>query len=462
MRNIFTLLIFLNISFVFSQEISSILSLEEYLGYVKKYHPIVKQSQLITTDSEAKLLKARGAFDPKIEVDYNRKKFKETEYYDKLNTTFKIPTWYGIELKANYENNDGVFLNPELNTPENGLYSAGFSIPLAKNLLTNKRMATLKQAKFYKKLAQAKQQLVVNDILYEAITVYFNWLKNYNAKLIYEDYLANAKIRFENVKSSFIAGDKPAIDTLEANINYKNRVLDLEKSKIGYIKSKLELSNYLWLENNLPVELETSIKPDLNTLTTIDVVLSSSVLNIQSDFIKNHPKIQELNAKRDILITDKRLKKNNLLPTIDLEYNFLTTEYNTTNSLNTANYKSGLHINFPLFLRKERADLKLAKLKLKDTEYTITATEVTLKNKIESLKKEIESYNTQHSILNELVKDNKKIVTSEERKFILGEGSLFLVNYREVKFIESQLKNIDIEYLLLKTKSNLLRTLGNL
>ncbi|RKR13094.1 outer membrane protein TolC [Maribacter vaceletii] len=462
MRKIFTLLIFLNISFVFSQEISSILSLEEYLGYVKKYHPIVKQSQLITTNSEAKLLKARGAFDPKIEVDYNRKKFKETEYYDKLNTTFKIPTWYGIELKANYENNDGAFLNPEFNTPNNGLYSAGFSIPLAKNLLTNKRMATLKKAKSYNKLAQAKQQLVVNDILYEAISVYYNWLKNYNAKLIYEDYLANANIRFNNVKSSFMAGDKPAIDTLEAKINYKNRVLDLEKSKINYIKSKLELSNYLWLENNLPVELETTIKPDINTLNTIDTVLNSSVLNIQNDIIKNHPKIQELNAKRDILITDKRLKKNNLLPTIDLEYNFLTTEYNTTNSLNTANYKSGLSINFPLFLRKERADLKLAKLKLKDTEYTITATEVSLKNKIESLEKEIESYTTQHSILKELVKDNKKFVKSEERKFILGEGSLFLVNYREVKFIESQLKNIDIEYLLLKTKSNLLRTLGNL
>ncbi|PHO00808.1 transporter, partial [Rhodobacteraceae bacterium 4F10] len=42
------------------------LSLEEYLGYVKKYHPIIKQAELITNTNEAKLLKARGAFDPKI------------------------------------------------------------------------------------------------------------------------------------------------------------------------------------------------------------------------------------------------------------------------------------------------------------------------------------------------------------------------------------------------------------
>ena len=446
----------------FSQENDTILSLEEYIGYVKRYHPIVKQAQLITTESEAKLLKSRGAFDPKLEVDYNRKKFKNTEYYDKLNSTFKIPTWYGIELKANYENNNGDYLNPEFNTPDNGLYSAGISIPLAKDLLTNERMATLKQAKLYTKQAQAKQQLVVNDILYEAIVAYFNWLKNYQAKLVYEDYLINAKTRFDNVKRSFSTGDKPAVDTLEASINLKNRQLDIEKARIGYIKSTLEISNYLWLENNLPLELETAIIPDINTQQKIDVVLNSSILNLTGDLIENHPKIRALKTEKEILTIDKRLKTNNLLPKIDLEYNFLTTDYDAINSFNTTNYKSGLNISFPLFLRKERADLKLAKLKLQDINFDISANEVSLKNKIESTLQEIESYLIQYEILLDLVEDNKKLVNSEERKFSLGEGSLFLVNYREVKLIESQLKEIDTEYQLFISKSSLLRTLGTL
>ncbi|GAL77826.1 multidrug efflux protein outer membrane component [Algibacter lectus] len=120
MHKLVIIVLFLMSSVGFSQENDTVLSLEEYLGYVKKYHPIVKQAQLITTESEAKLLKSRGAFDPKLEVDYNRKKFKSTTYYDKLNSTFKIPTWYGIELKANYENNDGTYLNPEYNTPDDG------------------------------------------------------------------------------------------------------------------------------------------------------------------------------------------------------------------------------------------------------------------------------------------------------------------------------------------------------
>ena len=86
MRYIFLLLILLFSNHGFAQtenSLDSIMSLDEYLGYVKTYHPIVKQANLIINESEAKLLKARGAFDPKLEVDYDRKKFKNTEYYDK-------------------------------------------------------------------------------------------------------------------------------------------------------------------------------------------------------------------------------------------------------------------------------------------------------------------------------------------------------------------------------------------
>lgn len=462
MKKALIILYFLNIAIGFSQDNTNVLSLEEYLGYVKKYHPIVKQAYLITSESEMKLLKSRGAFDPKFEVDYDRKKFKNTEYYDKLNAAFKIPTWYGIELKANYENNNGDFLNPESTVPIDGLYSVGVSVSLAKGLLTNKRMATLKQAKLYNEQAQAKQKIVINNILYNAITTYFNWLKNYQAKLVYEDYVANAKTRFNNIKTGYEFGDKPAIDTLEASINLKNRLLDFEKAKIGYLKSKLELSNYLWLENNLPLELEEVITPDVNTINTINLVLNSSILNVTDDLILNHPKLQELRFKKESLEVEKRLKTNNLLPQVDLEYNFLTSDYKNINTLNTGDYKTGLNVRFPLFLRKERAELKLAKLKLQDIDFDISATEVSLKNKIESTIQEIESYTIQYDILLDLVNDYIQLVKSEERKFSLGEGTLFLVNYREVKLIENQLKKIETEYQLFSSKSDLMRILTDL
>ena len=118
--NIVAFLIFVTGPLAFAQDSEDtqvlgeeILTLSEYLGYVKSFHPVVKQANLVINEGEAKLLKARGAFDPKLEVDFDKKEFKNTEYYDKLNAAFKIPTWYGIEFKGKYEENSGAFLNPE-------------------------------------------------------------------------------------------------------------------------------------------------------------------------------------------------------------------------------------------------------------------------------------------------------------------------------------------------------------
>ncbi|CAA0243145.1 Outer membrane efflux protein precursor [Tenacibaculum maritimum] len=447
---------------IFSQNESNLpLSLEEYIGYLKKYHPIVKQAKLITSFNEAKLLKARGAFDPKIEVDYAQKKFKNTNYYKRLNANFKIPTWYGIELKANYENNSGQFLNPELNTPTDGLYNLGVSIPLAKNLLINKRVATLRQAKLYIQQSALTQQLLLNEVIFEAISSYLNWLQYYQRHLVYQDYYTNAKNRLHNVIKNFKSGDKPAIDTLEANINLKNRELDLEKARIKYVKSTLELANHLWVSNNTPVELAPTITPDTSTFLKIDELLKTPANLASFNDLKNHPKLALLNLKRKNLYINKQLKINNLLPEINFQHHFLSAKANT-NAFNVSNYKNSLQISIPLFLRKSRGDLKIANLKLQDLDFEISSTKVALQNKINAVKEAMHSFAKQDVILNDLVNNYRTIVSAEERKFSLGESSIFLINYREVKLIESRLKKIKNQYEYANAKNKLIKALGAL
>ncbi|MFV9550290.1 TolC family protein [Algibacter sp. PT7-4] len=447
-------------SLLSAQDSTSVITLSEYLGYVKSFHPIVKQAHLVINESEAKLMKARGAFDPKLEIDYDRKKFKNTEYYNKLNASFKIPTWFGIELKGNFEENTGNYLNPESSVPTDGLYSAGISIPVARGLLTNKRMAILKQSRLYIKQAQSDRKLLINNILYQATVSYFNWLKSYNEKRVYEAFLANVEIRFNGIKKSFETGDKPAIDTLEARIALNNRKLNLEKSRVKFIKSSLELSNYLWLNNNTPIEIKEGIIPDINTIKTINSTLNTSDLDIESFKIESHPKLQSLNYKFKSLTIEKRLKQNNLLPQIDLQYNFLSQTPEVARSFSTSAYKSGLNVSFPLFLRKQRGDLKLAKIKLQDTEFDIKNTRIRLKNKINAIHQELDSYTLQNLYTKTIVNDYSKLLKAEERKFFLGESSLFLVNSRESKLIDAKLKAIDIENSFFKTKANLFNVLA--
>jgi hypothetical protein len=90
---------------------------------------------------------ARGGFDPKIEVDFSKKQFKDTEYYSILNSSFKIPTWYGIEIKAGFDNNEGVYLNPGKYGSKPRSYLTWSYSSMGQGLFINQRMADVRKAK---------------------------------------------------------------------------------------------------------------------------------------------------------------------------------------------------------------------------------------------------------------------------------------------------------------------------
>lgn len=437
-----------------------VLKFREYLGYVKKYHPIAKQAELTLATGQANLMRARGGFDPKIEVDFDQKEFKGTNYYEKLNAAFKIPTWYGVELKGKFEQNDGTFLNPENNVPDDGLYSAGISLSLGQGLWINERMATLKQAKLFREQSKADRDLLINQILFKASLAYFDWLQAYNEMDIFKNFYTNAQIRFEGVRKSALAGDKAAIDTVEAKIVVQDRALGLEQAKVRLMNKSLELSNFLWLNNNIPVELQSNVVPDTNLNEDIDVTLEIMGMPLDSFSIEKHPKLRSLNFKIEGLEVDKRFKANKLLPKIDLEYNFLTETPELINSLETQNYKGGINFQLPLFLRKERGDLKLAKFKLQDAQYELDNTQVELKNKIIAIYRELESFEIQNKLIADIVENYETLLKAEERKFSFGESSLFLINSRESKLIDSELKQNQVQNKFFTTKAKLFNSLA--
>ncbi len=435
------------------------LSFEEYLGYVKQYHPLIKQANLKLNEGEANLLKARGGFDPKIEVDFDRKKFQDTEYFNQLNATFKIPTWYGIEFKGNFEENTGAFLNPDLTVPDGGLYSAGVSFSLAKGLLTNDRMAMLKRARFFREQTKAERDLLVNELLFEASKTYFEWLEAFNEQQIYASFVNNASVRFYAIKRSVIEGDKAAIDSVEAKITLLNRQLSREAAFLKTQKAALKVSNFLWVDD-IPVELEENVIPSLPNITVLRSSLEIEGITNNLDTISNHPKLRSLTYKIEGLAVDRRLKQNNLLPQLDLQYNFLSTEYDRLNSFNTANYKAMVNFSFPIFLRKERGDLKLATLKLQDATFERVSETLSIQNKIDAVNAEISSLEKQNDLVRLVVRDYNTLVQAEERKFSLGESSLFLINSREKSLIDAQLKENLLSIKQLVANASLYNALG--
>jgi len=463
MRNLVKLL-----SFLFLLSFSSLqsqnfneeeLSFSEFLGYVKKYHPLVKQANLEVSNAQARLMAARGGFDPKIEVDYNKKEFKGTEYYSILNSSFKIPTWYGIEVKAGFDDTDGQYYNPQNRTPEAGLTSLGISVALGQGMFINQRMADVREGKLQVKLSDAERKLKAIAVLYKASEAYFEWRKSYNEAELYKNYLGFASTRFSGVKKLIESGDSPAIDSVEARITVRNRELNVENANLKLAKAKLNLANYLWIEN-VPVELGDFVKPEQNLGQTIEETLRTDAMMVDVESLDSHPKIQSLETKMSILEVNRQLKANSLLPKVNVGYNYIS-EPQYWNTFNADDYKFNIDFSFPIFLRKERGNLKMAKIKIQDLQFDIGQQRLELKNKIKAQQTEIASLRRQKTVIDNLVNDYMTMLNSEEKLFSFGESSIFLINSRENNLVSAKLSQISLENQFYLSNAELYKILAN-
>lgn len=436
-----------------------VLSFEEYLGYVKKYHPLLRSANLEISKAQAMLMQARGGFDPKIEVDYDEKQFKGTEYYSILNSSFKIPTWYGIEIKAAFDNSEGYYLNPQNTLPNAGLTSLGITVPIGQGLFINQRMADVRTARLQQDLSMAERRLRAIAVLYDASAAYFNWLKSYRETEMYKDYLRYAETRLEGIKGLIREGAAPAIDSVESGIAVKNRRLSMIDANLKLAKARLELSNYLWI-NDVPVEVAEGLKPETELSITIDQALKTNLLATTDSLMANHPKLQSLETKISMLDVERRLKANMLLPKLDVGYHYIS-EPSYMDEFRFEDYKFAVNFSFPIFLRKERGALKLAKLKIQDTQYQLDQERLQLKNKIDAQRTEINSVTEQREVIASLVQDYETMLRSEERLFSYGENSFFLINTRENNLINARLQQISLENRFFFSKADLFKILAN-
>jgi outer membrane protein TolC len=97
----------------------------------------------------------------------------------------------------------------------------------------------------------------------------------------------------------------------------------------------------------------------------------------------------------------------------------------------------------PLFLRKERGDAALAGLKIQETEAGILQLRAQLALKIKNALIDLNNSFTQLQIYQQTVNDSKKLLDAERNMFDNGESSLFLVNMRELAYVQSQLKLLE-------------------
>lgn len=421
------------------------LTFDAFMRLVKKNHPLAKQAELQLELGDAYLQKSRGMFDPKAFSEISQKYFDDKQYYNLNNSGLKIPTWYGVEFGGGYERNEGVFLNPQNNVPNAGLWYAGASINIGQGLFIDERRAELNKAKIFVKSTQAERQLIYNELLYNAGQTYWEWFNAFHTLKIYEEALALAEERFEAVKQNATFGDVPLIDTVEASIQVQNRLLNLQQAELNYKNATALLSVYLWDEGIIPLEIDKNTIP--LSLEKIEPLTVSGNLITQLDSISlTHPALVQYEFKLQQLQIDRSLKKEMIKPKLNLKYNAITAPVGNDvfADYNTSNYNWGLEFSMPLFLRKERGDLKITQLKINETKLDFDNKKAAINYKAITAMNELETSFNQANLYAKTVKDYLQLLNGEKQKFNAGESSLFMVNARELGYINTQLKYIEL------------------
>ncbi|WP_416867179.1 MAG: TolC family protein [Imperialibacter sp.] len=413
------------------------LSLEEFYDLVNKYHPIARQATLLNTRGSLAVNQARGAFDPKLVSDFSRKNFDGKNYYDIWNTYVQVPTLLNVDLKAGYERNKGLYLSPENTVPTDGLYYAGVSVPVGQGLIRNERTIGLQRGKYEALAFENEANNVLNNLFLDANYAYWWWYENHKKREAMQTNLRLIRQRFEGIRQGAISGENATIDSVEMLIQVQQWTNELREAELNLQNSTLLMQNFVWADS-LDVVALRPFHEDSTTAPDLDSYLDWA--------LANHPDLKKLNIESSVLELDRKLSSDQLKPVIDVNYNMLFAGQNDLEIANyDNNYKLGVDFVFPLLLRKERAKLKIVKIKQQEYDLKITQKNREVINKIQ------QSYNKVYT-LDDMIDQQRQIQVNYERmlqaeltKFENGESSIFLVNSRENKKLQGQIKLIELE-----------------
>ncbi|MEI6950544.1 TolC family protein [Paraflavisolibacter sp. H34] len=443
MKKIFTTMLLFVLARAGAQQ--RVLTPQEFLQIVKTYHPVARQAALRVDMAAADMVSARAGFDPVARYSNDRKELDNTLYYHQQVSEIRIPTWYGLDVQAGMERLDGSRTHPS-DTKGASAY-LGFSMPVVKDLLMDKRRAALKQARIFREFSEEEQKAVVNNLLLEACKAYWAWWEQHQVAALFTTALQNAEQRLRLVKTAWALGDRPAIDTVEALTQLQVFRMRQNEVETGVANARLELGVYLWQAGEAPYDLPEAAVP-----RAVPFPAAAPDLALLLATADRHPELEQYKYKLEGLQVERKLKFQSLLPSVYVKYNQLGKGSSLSTLTKAAqspwlesNYRYGLSVSLPLRLSEGRGEYRKAGIKLVLARLEQQNKRAGIHNKVKQYHNEWLQLLRQHRLQEEGIALYATLLRGEELKFRNGESSLFLLNAREQKLLEAEQKRIELQ-----------------
>jgi outer membrane protein TolC len=429
-------------------------------------HPALRVANLSVVKGKQELIKARGAFDPKISATHQNKFFKASEYYNQTYIGVDVPLRAPLILKSSFENANGTYVSPEETTPNGGLLNAGIAVPLGQGLITDKGRTELRQAKAYQRYAVIEQNRLIQDLRYEAYRQYWEWWMSGKVLDINREWVSIAEQRLADTKNRFLAGDIASVDTLETAIQVQNRKQKYQSAEAKWAKESLDLTSQLWQENELnfvPIESIKNTVPQ-KEISFDEALMNANVLSDRTNSVSTtNPQLLKFTPMLEQLRAEERWKMEQMKPVVNLQYNALNQAISPADDMLTLNnYKWGAQLSWPIFMRKAKGDLGLTRVKIEELELEALQKTTVIRNKALASIRQLELLRLQLANVSGNVRNMQRLLDAEREKFNSGESSVFLINTREQQLFDLRVQEAEISTQLKLQEIEILYLLGTL
>lgn len=420
------------------------LTLDDLISNINENFSLLQAAFQDIAIADGELLSAKGAFDGSIKSNATT---APTGYYanNRFDMLVDQPTTYnGMSFFGGYRMGRGSFApyDGKLATNSLGEIRAGARVPLWRDRPIDKNRAAIKQAEIGLKIADLSVAQQKIDIIRNATLRYWDWIAAAQKYIIAKNLYDIAQEREKQIIKRVKAGDIPPIEQVENERVLLQRESFLLGSAQALEIASNELSIYLTDANGKTRNPKIEEIPN-NIFSLFEDIRDNNLEKEIEHALQLRPELERFKAQRDQNQVDQELAKNQMSPGVDIV--IAASQDLGTGSVTRSRpeLEAAIVLNVPLRTRTQQGKLDSATAKneklSKQEQFFRDRITADIRNTFSTV-----NVTRQRAILAQ--KEYllaKKLEEAERTRYVMGEGTLLVVNIREQTTGEAAIREVD-------------------
>lgn len=418
------------------------LTVQELLRSVDRSFPLIEAALQERQLAQGSALQARGEFDLKLkaEVETQQLGFYRNEMAKGLleqNTTI-----FGTTVYGGYRVGRGTFgpYDEKALTLRGGEWSGGFRTPLARNRAVDERRTALQTTGLGIEGAEFTIQKERLKIYYSALKQYWDWVASGRQLALAQTLLRIAEERNQQIEDQVKLGQLAPIELTDNQRAILQRQSALVAAERNLQAAAIGLSLFFRDAAGNPSMADASRLPD--------AIPPPSPMSAETEkaglaaAMTQRPEIRGLAIKRQQQSVEARLAGNQLLPQVDLYFNYSRDVGEGRLSRRGSEVEAGLLFELPAQRRKATGkQMQIdAKLRVIDAELRFARDQVLLD--VQDAASAVRAAHDSAGLIARELKVARDLEEAERARFELGDSTQFLVNLRELATAEAAFREI--------------------